>query len=112
MRSEVLANSPSLPSLALLDLAMPVMGGDELVPILRAKYPGLKIIISSGYPEEEARKIFPLRVRRRLPAKAVYRCGAGGKGRKGAGGVTRRAALRRQALRESSASDLRADRAS
>ena len=28
----VLADSPTLPSLVLLDLAMPVMGGDELVP--------------------------------------------------------------------------------
>jgi PAS domain S-box-containing protein len=52
----VLAASSSLPALALLDLAMPVMGGDELLPILEAKYPGVKIILSSGYPEEEARK--------------------------------------------------------
>jgi two-component system, cell cycle sensor histidine kinase and response regulator CckA len=55
----VLAESSSLPSLALLDLAMPVMGGDELVPILEAQYPGIKIIMSSGYPEDEARKISP-----------------------------------------------------
>jgi two-component system cell cycle sensor histidine kinase/response regulator CckA len=55
----VLAESVTLPSLALLDLAMPVLGGDELVPILRAKYPSLKILISSGYPEEEARKLSP-----------------------------------------------------
>jgi signal transduction histidine kinase len=55
---QVLADSVSLPSLILLDLAMPVMGGDELVPILEAQYPGPKIIISSGYPEDEARKGF------------------------------------------------------
>jgi PAS domain S-box-containing protein len=55
----VLADSGALPSLALLDLAMPVMGGDELVPILGAKYPSLKIILSSGYPEDEARKVSP-----------------------------------------------------
>jgi CheY-like chemotaxis protein len=54
----VLADSGSLPSLVLLDLTMPVMGGDELVPILEEKYPGLKIIISSGYTEEHARKGF------------------------------------------------------
>ena len=53
---EVLAGSPSLPSLVLLDLAMPVMGGDELIPILAGRYPALKIIVSSGYPEEEARR--------------------------------------------------------
>ena len=51
----VLADFPSLPSAVLLDLAMPVMGGDELVPVLAERYPSLKIIVSSGYPEEEAR---------------------------------------------------------
>jgi signal transduction histidine kinase len=51
----VLADSASPPSLILVDLAMPVMGGDELVPILEKEYPGLKILITSGYPEEEAR---------------------------------------------------------
>ena len=56
---EVLASSSVLPSLALLDLAMPVMGGDELVPILREKYPAVKIIVSSGYPEDHARQGFP-----------------------------------------------------
>ena len=56
---EVLANSSVLPSLALLDLAMPVMGGDELVPILREKYPAVKIIVSSGYPEDHACQGFP-----------------------------------------------------
>ncbi len=55
----VLEDSPTLPSLALLDLAMPVMGGDELVPILEAKYPDVKVLVSSGYPEEETRKVFP-----------------------------------------------------
>jgi two-component system, cell cycle sensor histidine kinase and response regulator CckA len=54
----VLAGSQSLPSLVLLDLAMPVMGGDELVPILDEKYPGLKVIVSSGYPEDDASKGF------------------------------------------------------
>ncbi len=54
-----LAESPKLPCLVLLDLAMPVLGGDELVPILETTYPGLKILMSSGYPEEEARKLSP-----------------------------------------------------
>jgi len=55
---DVLANTLVRPSLALLDLAMPVMGGDEVAPILEKEYPGLKIIVSSGYPEEEARRGF------------------------------------------------------
>ena len=29
------------------------------MPILEATYPGLKILMSSGYPEEEARKLSP-----------------------------------------------------
>ena len=32
---------------------------DELVPILQEKYPAVKIIVSSGYPEEHARQGFP-----------------------------------------------------
>jgi CheY-like chemotaxis protein len=52
---DVLAGSGT-PTLALVDLAMPVMGGDELVPILNRNYPGLKIVLSSGYPEDEVRK--------------------------------------------------------
>ncbi len=55
---QLLAEAPSLPSVVLLDLAMPVMGGEELVPVLQQKYPDLKIIISSGYPEEDARQGF------------------------------------------------------
>lgn len=54
----LLADAPTLPALVLLDLAMPVMGGDELAPILEMKYPGLKIILTSGYPEEDARANF------------------------------------------------------
>ena len=52
---EVLAGCATPPSLILLDLAMPVMGGDELAPLLARQYPALKVLISSGYPEEEAR---------------------------------------------------------
>jgi signal transduction histidine kinase/ActR/RegA family two-component response regulator len=56
---EVLAGAAPRPSLALLDLTMPVMGGEELVPILNQDYPNLRIILTSGYPEEETRRGFP-----------------------------------------------------
>lgn len=56
---EVLAGAVPRPSLVLLDLTMPVMGGEELVPILKRDYPGLWIIVTSGYPEEDARRGFP-----------------------------------------------------
>ena len=57
---EVLAVASPLPSAALVDLAMPVMGGEALVPILNRDYPGLRIIVTSGYSEEDAEKGFPL----------------------------------------------------
>ena len=49
---DLLADSSSLPSLVMLDHAMPVMGGDELIPILQSKYPKLKVLLCSGYPKE------------------------------------------------------------
>jgi CheY-like chemotaxis protein len=55
---QVLSNAAVLPALVFLDLAMPVMGGDELVPVLERQFPALKVILTSGYPEEEARKGF------------------------------------------------------
>jgi PAS domain S-box-containing protein len=55
---DVLAGATPLPSIVLLDLTMPVMGGEELVTILNRDYPGLRIIVTSGYPEEEARRGF------------------------------------------------------
>jgi signal transduction histidine kinase/ActR/RegA family two-component response regulator len=57
----VLEGEAVLPAAVLLDLAMPVMGGEELIPILEQRYPEVKIVVSSGYPEEEARKGFPQR---------------------------------------------------
>jgi PAS domain S-box-containing protein len=56
---EVIGEAPAPPTIVLLDLAMPVMGGDQLIPILARDYPEMKIIVSSGYPEEEARRSFP-----------------------------------------------------
>jgi two-component system cell cycle sensor histidine kinase/response regulator CckA len=53
---EVLAAAATLPRLVLLDLTMPVMGGAELVPILNRDYPGLRVIVTSGYSEEDARR--------------------------------------------------------
>ena len=38
---------------------MPVMGGAELLPILNHDYPGLRVIVTSGYSEEDARRDLP-----------------------------------------------------
>jgi CheY-like chemotaxis protein len=56
---DVLAGAGKLPALVLLDLKMPVMGGAELVPILNHDYPELRVIVTSGYSEEDARKDLP-----------------------------------------------------
>jgi len=53
---DVLARASALPSVALIDLAMPLMGGEELVPILNRDYPKLRIIMTRGYSEEDAGK--------------------------------------------------------
>jgi CheY-like chemotaxis protein len=56
---DVLARAATLPTLVLLDLTMPVMGGADLVPILNHDYPGLRVIVTSGYSEEDARGDLP-----------------------------------------------------
>jgi PAS domain S-box-containing protein len=56
---EMLAGAARPPSLALLDWSMPGMEADELVATLNRKYPRMRIIMSSGYPEEELRRSFP-----------------------------------------------------
>ena len=40
--------------LVLLDMTMPRMGGDEVFATLCRLQPGVKVILSSGYSEEEA----------------------------------------------------------
>jgi CheY-like chemotaxis protein len=56
---QLLAAATTLPRLVLLDLTMPVMGGAELLPILNHDYPGLRVILTSGYSEEDARRDLP-----------------------------------------------------
>jgi PAS domain S-box-containing protein len=45
-------------ALVLLDLSMPVMGGEETFGALRALSPGLPIVLSSGYNEHDATSRF------------------------------------------------------
>jgi two-component system cell cycle sensor histidine kinase/response regulator CckA len=56
---EVLAGAAKPPTLVLLDLTMPVMGGAELVPILNHDYPRLPVVLTSGYSEEDVRRDLP-----------------------------------------------------
>ncbi len=43
---------------ALLDLTMPKMSGEELFRALRARRPGLPVVVMSGYPVPEAMRRF------------------------------------------------------
>jgi CheY-like chemotaxis protein len=43
--------------LVLLDLTMPEMDGAEAAPIIRKRWPHLRVLLSSGYNEEEARRL-------------------------------------------------------
>jgi len=54
---EVLAAHPEITAVV-LDLAMPVMTGDQAAVLLRKQRPDLPIILSSGYPESEATRRF------------------------------------------------------
>ena len=45
--------------LVLLDLKMPVMSGDEVLPLLRSIRSDIPVIVTSGYDEQEALRFFP-----------------------------------------------------
>ena len=40
--------------MVLLDLTMPVMGGEEAIDEISAERPGIKVIVSTGYDHREA----------------------------------------------------------
>lgn len=54
---ELLEEYPEIAAV-LLDLAMPVMTGDKAAEQIHARWPGMPIILSSGYAEVEAKKQF------------------------------------------------------
>jgi signal transduction histidine kinase/DNA-binding response OmpR family regulator len=51
------ANSEEI-GLVLLDLTMPVLGGDEAIGLLKSKSAGLRVIVMSGYGKAEVLKAF------------------------------------------------------
>jgi CheY-like chemotaxis protein len=54
---DILAARPEIGAV-LLDLAMPVMSGEQALPHLLRLRPALPIVVSSGYSETEARRHF------------------------------------------------------
>jgi len=55
---DILKRHPGKIDLALLDLSMPGMSGEETLPELKKIRPDVKVLVSSGYSEAEAMKLF------------------------------------------------------
>ena len=43
---------------AIVDIIMPNMLANDLLPALKAKQPGMRILLTSGYSEAEARTLY------------------------------------------------------
>jgi PAS domain S-box-containing protein len=54
---EVCKREPGDIDAAVLDIAMPIMGANELLPKITARKPNIKIMLTSGYCESEARRL-------------------------------------------------------
>ncbi len=44
-------------SAVVLDVVMPLMGANELLPAIKRLQPGMKVLLTSGYSEVEARRL-------------------------------------------------------
>jgi PAS domain S-box-containing protein len=55
---DILRRHPSEIVLVILDLSMPNMGGEEVLPELRKIRPEVKVVVSSGYSEAETMTLF------------------------------------------------------
>ena len=55
---DILKRHPGDISIVVLDLSMPQMGGEDALPELRKIRPGVKVIVSSGFSEEETMAVF------------------------------------------------------
>ena len=55
---DIFKREPRPIALVLLDLSMPGMSGEEVLPELRRIRPEVKVVVSSGYAEAEAMKVF------------------------------------------------------
>lgn len=55
---ELLKKEPEGVSLVILDLSLPGMSGEEVLPELRKIHSRMKVMVSSGYGETEAMRVF------------------------------------------------------
>lgn len=65
------ARSPVAVDLVVTDVCMPRIRGTELVPLLRARRPGLRALYMSGNPGEAAGQAWPLLQKPFTPAALV-----------------------------------------
>jgi DNA-binding NarL/FixJ family response regulator len=56
--TDIVKRHPGHIDLAVLDLSMPGLSGEETLPELRKIRPELKVLVSSGYSEGEAMAMF------------------------------------------------------
>jgi PAS domain S-box-containing protein len=42
---------------AIVDIVMPIMGANDLLPAIKARYPRMRLLLTSGYSESEARRL-------------------------------------------------------
>lgn len=45
------------PNVLVLDVVMPAMGANDLLRVIRLRAPGLKVLLTNGYTEAEARRL-------------------------------------------------------
>ena len=50
-------SAPGTIRAAVVDIIMPNMAANELLPALKAKQPGIRILLTSGYSEAEVRRL-------------------------------------------------------
>jgi CheY-like chemotaxis protein len=53
----VCGSAPGAIGAAIVDIIMPRMSANDLLPALKAKQPGIRILLTSGYSEAEARRL-------------------------------------------------------
>ena len=83
-------------SLVLLDVVMPVMGGDEALAQIRRIRPDVPVVICSGHNEVESMERFNRSRYRRHREEALYRQATGGEAEVGAGKACRQRGSRKR----------------
>ena len=63
-----------------LDIVMPIMAASELLPQMKERQPQLKVLLTSGYSESEARRLCARISRSGIHSEAIHRAADRGSG--------------------------------